>query len=283
MAAVWNRRVEASIAVSFSMDLPRLGLGTYLNADSEQCAESVRTALDVGYRHIDTAQEYGNEAAVGEGLAAADVDRDEVFVATKLETGNLSHDDALATARESAERLGVDAIDLLYVHWPLSTYDPEETLPALDELVDEGVVERIGLSNFRPDQLDEALDVLETPVFAHQVEMHPFLQQEALQEYAERDDHWLVAYTPIARNEVAEDETMREIAEKHDATPAQVSLAWLLSKERVAPIPKATGEDHVRENWEARELVLDEEDRHRIDAIDREKRIVDFDDAPWNQ
>ncbi|WP_224334016.1 aldo/keto reductase [Haloprofundus halobius] len=281
------------------MEFPRLGLGTYQNKDLDQCATSVETALDVGYRHIDTAQGYDNEEAVGDGIrasvasagssersadgvSAADIDRDDLFVATKLDTDNLGYDDVIETGRESAEKLGVDTIDLLYVHWPLNTYDPEETLPALDELRDEGVIDHVGLSNFRPDQLDEAKDHLDAPIFAHQVEMHPMLQQEELREYARKDDHWLVAYCPIARNDVADVSEIQDIAEKHGSTPAQVALAWLLSKDEVAPIPKATGEDHIRQNFEATELELDDDDVSTIDSLDREERIVDFDDAPWN-
>jgi len=157
-----------------------------------------------GYRHIDTAQGYDNEASVSVGIDRTDVGREDLFVATKLSTGNLSYDDATATARVSRDRLGVDSIDLLYVHWPINTYDPEETLPALDDLVDDGVVDRIGLSNFQPDQLDEAIDRLDHDVFAHQVECHPLLQQEKLRERAAEHDHWLVAYSPIARNRVAD-------------------------------------------------------------------------------
>jgi diketogulonate reductase-like aldo/keto reductase len=260
----------------------RLGFGTYQMEDRDECTTAVATALDVGYRHLDTAQGYDNESYVGEAIAGADVDREDLFVATKLDTGNLGYDDALATAEESRERLGVDAIDLLYVHWPLDTYDPEETLPALDELRDEGVVRHVGLSNFTPDLIDEAREILDAPIFAHQVEMHPLLQQETLREYAREDDHWLVAYSPIARGDVADVPEIREVAEKHDATPAQVSLAWLLAKEGVAPIPKAATPAHVRENWAARELTLDPEDVAKIDGIDREERVVDFDAAPWN-
>ncbi|MFC6724940.1 aldo/keto reductase [Halobium palmae] len=264
-------------------EMPRFGLGTYQNEDHEQCVESVRTALDVGYRNVDTAQMYDNEAAVGEGIAAADADREEIFLASKLDTGNLSYRNVLETTPESAERLGVDALDLMYVHWPLDSYDPDETLPALDELREDGTVRQVGLSNFRPDQLDEAIETLDAPLYAHQVEMHPLLQQEELQKYAVEDDHLLVAYAPIARGKVEEVAEVREVAEKHDATPVQVSLAWLLAKENVVPIPKATGEEHIRENYEAREVELDDEDVEKIDGIEREERLVDFDEAPWNQ
>ncbi|WP_434520882.1 aldo/keto reductase [Halorubrum sp. AS12] len=260
----------------------RLGYGTYELTDGEECASGVAHAIETGYRHVDTAQGYDNEASVSAGIDRTDVDRDDLFVATKLSTDNLSYDDAVETARASRDRLGVDSLDLLYVHWPINSYDPEETLPALDDLVDDGVVDRIGLSNFRPDQLDEAIDGLSHDVFAHQVECHPLLQQERLREYAVEHDHWLVAYSPIARNRVADVDVLREIAAAHDATPAQVSLAWLLSKERVAPIPKAADFGHVEENWAARGIDLTDDQIARIDALDRGERIVDFEAAPWN-
>lgn len=264
-------------------ELPPLGLGTYQNEAFEQCAESVRRALEVGYRHVDTAQSYGNEDAVGEGLQRASVDRDDVFVATKLSTRNLSRDDVLETARESAARLGVETIDLLYVHWPLRTYEPTETLPALDQLREAGVIRRVGLSNFEPDQLDEAIEILDAPVFAHQVELHPMLPQDRLREYAIADDHWLVAYSPVAKGEVADVPALVEIAGAHDATPFQVSLAWLLAQDPVVPIPKATSEAHIRENFGALELELTADELARIDDLAIDRRLVDFDEAPWNR
>ncbi|GKZ14596.1 aldo/keto reductase [Haladaptatus sp. T7] len=263
-------------------ELSKIGLGTYKNTDPEQCSEIVSTALEMGYRHIDTAQAYDNEAHVGTGIERADVNPDDVFLATKVWDDTLAYDDVLSSTDESLDRLGVESVDLLYVHWPRDTYDAEETLPAFDELHDEGTIEHVGLSNFTPEQLDEARDTLDAPIFAHQVEMHPLLQQEELHEYAREDDHWLVAYAPIARGEVTEIDEIQTVAEKHDATPHQVSLAWLASKEHVVAIPKTSSEAHLRDNLEARKLELDEEDMATIDGIEREERLIDPDDAPWN-
>ncbi|KAB1187968.1 MULTISPECIES: aldo/keto reductase [Haloferax] len=263
-------------------DFPQLGFGTYKLEDRDECVSAVTTALDVGYRSIDTAQMYNNEEYVGEALAESDVDIDDVFVATKLKPENLGYDDAIQTARESADKLGVDTIDLLYVHWPLDAYDDEETLSALDELYEEGLIANIGLSNFRPDQLESAIEKLDAPVFAHQVEMHPLLPQEELLALADEYDHHLVAYSPIARNEVAENDTIVEIAEKHEVSPAQVSLAWVLAKGATA-IPKAATPDHIRDNFAALELELSDEDIAAIDDIETDHRIVDFDEAPWNR
>ena len=264
-------------------DIPRLGLGTYKNEDPDQCAESVRTALEMGYRNVDTAQGYDNESAVGDGIAAADVAREDIYLASKIATGDLAYDDAVATTRESADKLGVDTIDLMYVHWPINAYDPERTIDALNDLHDDGTIRDVGLSNFRVDQLDAAMDRLDSELVAHQVECHPMLPQNELREHAVENDYWLVAYCPIARNQVAEIDAIREVAEKHDASPAQVSLAWLLSKENVVAIPKATSEEHIRDNWAARNLALDAEDIERIDGIEERRRIVDFEEAPWNQ
>ena len=263
--------------------IPRLGIGTYQNEDHDQCAESVRTALQMGYRNVDTAQGYDNEIAVGDGIAAADVDREDIYLATKIATDDLAYDDALETTRESAEKLGVDAIDLMYVHWPINSYDAEGTIDALNELQDEGTIRDVGLSNFRVDQLETAMERLDADLVAHQVECHPMLPQTELREHAVENDYWLVAYCPIARNQVTEVEAIREVAEKHDTSPAQVSLAWLLSKENVIAIPKATSEAHIRDNWEAQNLELDAADIEKIDNIDERRRVVDFDAAPWNQ
>ena len=261
--------------------IPSPGFGTYDITDPDTCRASVRTALEVGYRHIDTAQGYENEEAVGAGIEAAPVDREEVFVATKLSTRNLAYEDVFRTAAESRRRLGIDTIDLLYVHWPIRTYDPEETLPALDELVADGHVEHVGLSNFTPPLLEEALETLESPLFAHQVECHPLFPQADLRAAARDNDHWLVAYSPVARGQVTEVDALQAIAEKHGASPGQVSLAWLHSKENVVPIPKSAG-PHIEENYRARDLTLDPEDIDRIEAIPTRRRLVDFDAAPWN-
>ncbi len=268
--------------MSMPIDLPRLGLGTFSPDDHEGRVDAVQTALDVGYRHIDTAQSYGTETYVGRGIDAADVAREDVFIATKVETAHLGYEDVIETTEESLERLAVDTIDLLYVHWPTHTYDAEETLAAFDELVDSGMIRHVGLSNFTPSLLDEARDVLDAPIAAHQVEMHPYLQQKRLHEYAREHDHWLVAYCPIGRGRPFDDPAIQAVASRHDATPAQVTLAWLLEKENVAAVPKASGE-HIRENAMATDLSLDSEDVSTIDSIEREERIIDPEWAPWNR
>ncbi|WP_122089405.1 aldo/keto reductase [Halalkalicoccus subterraneus] len=260
--------------------MPMLGLGTWQNEDEEECAESVRAALETGYRHIDTAQAYGNEESVGEGIERAGVDREDVFLATKVWIENLEPEDVVESTEESLEKLGVDYVDLLYIHWPAGEYDPEDTFDALSTLVADGLVENVGVSNFEPEQLDDAREASDIDIFANQVECHPLLPQESLRAYADEHDIPLVAYSPLARGEVFDVPELEEIAEKHDASAAQVSLAWLREK-GIAAIPKATGEEHIRDNWESLALELDAEDVEVIDGIDTQERQVDPDFAPW--
>ncbi|GGC64474.1 aldo/keto reductase [Haloferax sulfurifontis] len=263
--------------------LPPIGLGTWENDDPTQCARSVRTAIELGYRHVDTAEHYGNESAVGDGIEEADAPRDELFLATKVHpiSGGLTHDEVLEEADASMERLGVDYLDLLYVHWPVGEYEADETLGAFERLVEADRVRHIGVSNFDVDLLDEAREVLESPLFAHQVEMHPFLPQRELVEDAQRRDYTLVAYSPLARGEALTNATIRDIAEQYGTSPAQVCLAWVTSHENVVAIPKATSSAHLEDNLGAAALELDDEDVARIDDIERRTRFVERDGAPW--
>jgi 2,5-diketo-D-gluconate reductase B len=249
----------------------------------------ITTALEVGYRHIDTAQMYGNEAAVGEGIRRADVPREDVFVATKI-----NHRDIPAATREevfeaverSRDRLGLETIDLLYIHWPVGDYDPEETLSALAELREGGQIDHVGLSNCTPEILDASLDALDdlgVPLTAHQVEMHPLLQQRELHGRAVEEGHTLVAYSPLSHGDVFDVPAIRSVADEHGASEAQVTLAWHLSKENVAAVPKASSETHLAENLAAADLNISDGVLDRIDAIDREERFIDPDDAPWNE
>ena len=154
-------------------NIPVLGLGTWQNTEPEICKESVKTALELGYRHIDTAQIYENEEYVGEGIKDADVGREDFFLASKVWIDNLSEDDVINSTEESLDKLGVDEVDLMYVHWPSGEYRPEETLKAMQELVEKGMAKNIGVSNFTPKQVDEAMEIAGEHIVANQVEMHP--------------------------------------------------------------------------------------------------------------
>ena len=275
-----TQRAVESDDVPTANGMPMLGLGTWENTDADECVNAVETALEMGYRHIDTAQIYGNEAEVGEGIAAADVDREDVFLATKVWIDDLDAEGVLETTRESLDKLGVEYVDLLYVHWPSRTYDPAETLGAFDDLVAEGLTDRIGISNFEPEQVDEAIETADNDIFANQVELHPLLPQEELREHCGERDVELVAYSPLARGKVFDVPVLQEIAEAHDASAAQVSLAWLREK-GVTAIPKATSEAHIADNWASLTLDLSDEEIERIDAIEETDRRVDPGFAPW--
>lgn len=264
-----------------TLSLPPLGLGTSNIEDYEECAETVRRAIEAGYRHVDTAQMYDNESGVGEGIARADVPREVVVLATKIHPKNLAYDDAKRTARESLDRLGVDSVDMLYVHWPTKAYDPEGTLRAMDELRAEGVCDHVCLSNFTPNLLDEARDLLDSPVAAHQVECHPRFRQHELRAYAREHDHHLVGYSPLGRGDLLDDPVLSEIADERDTTTAAVCLAWAFAQDALVPIPKGTG-DHVEANLAAREVELGEADLERIDGL-AEERLVDPNSAAWNR
>ena len=262
------------------LDLP-IGLGTSGLDDPETCTDTVVAALEAGYRHVDTAQMYDNEAAVGEGIAESDVDRDEVVVATKIHPENLAPEDVRETARESLGRLGLDCVDLLYVHWPMRAYDAAATLPAFDDLRDAGVTDHVGVSNFTPDLLREADAILDAPIAAHQVECHPRFQQPELRALADEFDHDLVGYSPLGCGEILDDLGIAAIADRNDRSPAVVALAWALDCGTV-PIPKARG-DHVRENLRAVDVDLPEAALDAVDALEPGDRQIDPDDAAWNR
>ncbi|WP_255170893.1 aldo/keto reductase [Natrononativus amylolyticus] len=235
----------------------------------------VATALEVGYRHLDTAQIYGNEAVVGEGIDRADVPCEEVVVATKVWADSLAPADVRRTTEESLERLGLDRVDLLYVHRPIETYEPTETLPAFDDLVAGGLAGHVGLSNFSSADLETARGVLEAPVAAHQVEFHPLFRPVDLLADARERGYPLVAYSPLAGGRAGEIDELVAVAERHDTTPEAVSLAWLLTKERVVPIPKASSRAHLEANLAAVDLAdeLEPAEIERIDAIDRTEEL----------
>ena len=233
----------------------------------------IETAIDLGYRHLDTAQIYENEAVVGEAVAASDVPREELVVATKLWVTDLAAGDVGPSARESLDRLGLEYVDLLYVHRPRGAYDPAGTLPALDALVEEGLVRGVGLSNFSVGDLGTARERLESPVAAHQVEHHPLFWRPELVADAREHGYPLVAYAPLAAGKAFDLPAVREAAESHGVSAAEVCLAWVLAREEVVAIPKASSEPHLRANLQAADLALSDAEVARIDALEREEEL----------
>jgi 2,5-diketo-D-gluconate reductase B len=246
--------------------VPSLGLGTW-RLTGDMCARAVERALVLGYRHIDTAQIYGNEEQVGQGIQNARVDREKIFLVTKVWTNNFSYKRTIESTRESLRKLGTDYVDLLLMHWPNPSVPLEETLGAMTELQNEGSMRHVGVSNFSPSMVEEA--ARHATVFCNQVEYHPYKGQDELLEQAKEMDYLLTAYTPLARGAVLEDRTLRDIGEAHGKTPAQVALRWLIQQENVAAIPKATGKDHLKSNLDLFDFELSNEEVKRISGLRR--------------
>jgi diketogulonate reductase-like aldo/keto reductase len=250
---------------------PAIGFGTW---ELEDVHDNVRHALDVGYRHIDTAQAYRNEDEVGRAIAGSDVDRDEVFLTTKIWYEKAAPEDVTRSTERSLDRLATDHVDLLLLHWPAEEIAPlERTLDAMVQLQERGLTRHIGVSNFPSTQLRRAVEL--APVATNQVEHHPYLAVDAIREVAHANDVAITAYSPIARGVVLEDPTIAEIAEAQDATPAQVALAFLLAQRDTIVIPKSSTPSRITENLGAADLKLADDEVARIAELAREERQVD--------
>jgi diketogulonate reductase-like aldo/keto reductase len=239
--------VEMEYVKAYGARVPAVGLGTW-QLTGAACYETVSTALELGYRHIDTAQLYGNEREVGRAIADADVDREDVFLTTKVSPRNAGHDAVIDSTKASLERLGVEYVDLLLLHWPNPLVSMESTMAAMDHLVDQGNVSHIGVSNFPRVLLDRARDAADAPVVTNQVQFHPYKPQRGMLSHCQDEGLVLTAYSPLARGTVLEDETVQRLAAEYDRTPAQVVLRWATQHHNVAVIPKTTDPDHLREN-----------------------------------
>jgi 2,5-diketo-D-gluconate reductase B len=252
--------------------VPKLGFGTW-QIEGPECQEAVEDALAIGYRHVDTARAYGNEREVGRGLAAAGVSRRELFLTTKIWREEYAPDDLRRAAEDSLRNLQVDCLDLLLLHWPNPDFPLEETLGALIGLRDDGLILHLGVSNFPAGLLREALQV--APIFADQVEFHPFLGQDEIVALAAEKDFMVTAYSPLARGKVPADPTLNEIGEAHGKTAGQVALRWLLDKPQVCAIPKASSHERRLENFEVFDLDLTDEERAQIEALPKGRREID--------
>ncbi|HEV2093455.1 MAG TPA: aldo/keto reductase [Rubrobacter sp.] len=246
--------------------VPSLGMGTY-RLTGEDCVGAVGLALSMGYRHLDTAQMYGNEAEVGRGMEDSGVDRGEIFLTTKVWPSDYARDRVLEKTRESVKKLRTEYVDLLLMHWPPDGVPLGETLGAMRELQEGGLVRHVGVSNFSPSLAEEAAG--HADVFCNQVEYHVYRKQDALLDQAREMDYLLVAYRPLSRGGVEGDATLREVGEAHGKTAAQVALRWLVQQEKVSAIPKATGEDHLRANLDVFDFELSGEEMDRVSALGR--------------
>ena len=259
--------------------MPRLGFGTWPMRGAE-CRAAVESAIGLGYRHIDTAEMYGNEEPVGAALNACGVPRSELYLTTKVWWDKPDGASFRKAFDACLKRLGQDYVDLLLVHWPSPRLDLPSVLQAQAAIRDAGLAKAVGVANFPLGLLKRAVEAGIVPIAALQVEHHVYLDQQRLLDYVTPRGIVLTSYTPVAKGVVLEDEVIQGIARKHGATPAQVALAYLLSKPGVAAIPKAQSPARQQENLDAVKLMLDATDQAALAALPKGRRMVDPGFAP---
>ncbi len=253
------------------VEIPQLGFGVF-QIPPEETQEKVEEALAVGYRHVDTAAAYRNEAGVGAAIAASDVRREDVFVTTKLWNSQQGYDSTLRAFEESVERLGTGHVDLYLIHWPLPSRDLYlDTWRAFERIKEEGGARSIGVSNFRVEDLERLKQEAEQRPTVNQVELHPRLQQAELRAW--HADHGVAteAWSPLAQGDLLGDGTIETIAAHHDRTPAQAILRWHLQVGNVV-IPKSVTPSRIRENFELFDFALTEDDMAAIERLDAGER-----------
>ncbi|EAS77140.1 2,5-didehydrogluconate reductase [Vibrio alginolyticus 12G01] len=255
------------------MKVPSFGVGTF-RLEGEVVKDSVRNALEVGYRVIDTAQIYGNEAEIGEVLTQSGIARDELFITTKIWVDNMNTEQLIPSLKESLEKLNTDYVDLTLIHWPGNNNNLSEYMASLLEAKSQGLTRNIGVSNFNIDLLQQAIEVVgKENIVTNQTELSPYLQNRKLVSFMQENDIQVTSYMTLAYGKVVGDPTIAGIAEDYQATPAQVALAWALSK-GYAVIPSSTKRENLASNLKALELNLSEEAIAKIDALERNGREV---------
>lgn len=245
----------------------------------EETAESVRTALDAGYTHIDTAEGYQNEAVIGEEIA--DYDRDQLFLTSKVLPKNLNYESVIRSCEASLDRLGTEYLDLYLIHWPNPAISLRETLQAMAHLHERGLVRNIGVSNFTAYQLSCAQHITDVPIAVNQIEFHPWFQRPKLVDYCHESGTIIEGAAALGRAEVFADEVVTELASKYDKSPAQVVLRWALDRD-VVVLPRSTSPEHIENNI-AIDWSLDETDRERLDERDRGYPVYDTPTRDWTR
>jgi 2,5-diketo-D-gluconate reductase B len=264
------------------ISLPRLGLGTY-RMQGDVCRAAVESALGLGYQHIDTAEMYGNEEAIGAAIATAKVARKDLHITTKVWNENLAPDAIRKSFDASLKKLRLDHVDLYLVHWPARNMNLPAMFETLLRLKQEGRTRAIGVANFNIALLKTVVEEIKAPIACNQVEYHVMLDQTPLRKYLNAKAIPLVAYCPLAQGRAASDETLMAIGRKHGASAAQVALKWLLDQDGVAAIPKASGAESQRANLGALNVGLDEEDMKAIAGLPKDQRFVNPGFAPaWD-
>jgi 2,5-diketo-D-gluconate reductase A len=261
-----------TITLNNGVEIPQLGFGVY-QVKPEETAQAVQTALEVGYRHIDTAEMYRNEAGVGEGIRNSGVPREEVFVTSKLNNGFHAHDDALKAFDGTLEALRFDYVDLFLIHWPLPGIDVDyvETWKAMEEIYASGRAKAIGVSNFNAHHLRKLHGETEVVPAVNQIEVHPYLAQDELRAFNAQHQIATEAWSPIAQGKVLDDPAVVRVAERVGRTPAQVTLRWHVQRGDIV-FPKSVTRSRIEENFAIFDFELSEDDLREITALDRNER-----------
>jgi 2,5-diketo-D-gluconate reductase A len=261
-----------TITLNNGVEIPQLGFGVY-QVKPEETAQAVQTALEVGYRHIDTAEMYRNEAGVGEGIRNSGIPREEVFVTSKLNNGFHAHDDALKAFDGTLEALGSDYVDLFLIHWPLPGIDVDyvETWKAMEEIYASGRAKSIGVSNFNAHHLRKLHGETEVIPAVNQIEVHPYLAQDELRAFNAQHQIATEAWSPIAQGKVLDDPAILRVAERYGKTASQVTLRWHVQRGDIV-FPKSVTRSRVEENFDIFDFELSEDDLREITALDRNER-----------
>jgi 2,5-diketo-D-gluconate reductase A len=261
-----------SLDLGGGVAIPQLGVGVF-QVPPDETAENVRAALQLGYRHVDTARVYRNEAETGEGIRASGLDRSEIFITTKCWNSHQGYDEARAACEKSLTLLGVDAVDLYLIHWPAPAQDRYvETWKAFIELQQEGKARAIGVSNFNPAHLARIVDETGVTPAVNQIELHPYLQQAELRREHAARGIVTEAWSPLAQGQVLDDPVINAIAQRHGKTPAQVVIRWQLQLGNVV-FPKSMSVQRLRENLDVFGFELSDDDMSAIAGLDRGGRI----------
>jgi 2,5-diketo-D-gluconate reductase A len=261
-----------NLKLNNGVEIPQLGFGVF-QVRPDDTVQAVTEALDIGYRHIDTAEMYGNEKQVGEAVARSGIPRDEVFVTSKLNNDNLTRDQALRSFDRTLTDLGFDQVDLFLIHWPLPTVrDFVEVWQALEEVHGQGRARAIGVSNFQAAHLERLFQETATVPAVNQIELHPYLTQEPLKAFGESHGIATEAWSPIARGKNLEDPRIIEVAERVGRSPAQVVLRWHLQQGNII-FPKSVHPDRIRENFQLFDFALSDADMGLLSALNRDERI----------
>lgn len=270
-----EKSMNQKLILNNKTEIPILGFGTWqLNGNT--CIKSVETALEVGYRHIDTAEIYENEEQVGTAIKNFKISRKEIFITSKVWQNELNYERLIKSCDLSLKRLKTDYLDLYLIHWPDKYLDMEEILKAFKKLYEEKKIKAFGVSNFTINHLIDTLKItnkINLPLTINQVEFHPLFYQKELLEFCDKNNIKIAAYCPLARGAVFKNKTLIKIANKYSKNAGQISLKWILQKGMIA-IPKSAEESHIKENFDLN-FSLSEEDIKEIDSIKIHERLID--------